>query len=121
MGGDAYGVDEAQIWRGDVRQAASQSSQYRFAHGSTVLQNVMVPEAEDGIASLLHEGITAAIVCAVDVLRTVDLNDQPMFPTCEIGEVGTDRELPGELVAAEFSTFQLQPEQSFGVVAARPE
>lgn len=99
-------------------QLPVKSCKDRLADGRSVLQDVVVPDAQDGIALCTHEIVAAAIMWAVGVLGAVDFDDEPLVATTEIREVGTDRELSREFVAAELSPFQFEPKRGFGLIAA---
>jgi hypothetical protein len=47
------------------------------------------------------------------MIRAIDLDDQPRFETCKIGDEGADRHLPLEFEAVEPFGAKLAPDQSF--------
>ena len=99
-------------------EPASERGQNGFADSFAMFENVGVPEAQNGIAERLHEIVTGAVVGAVRVLRAIDFDDEPPLAACEIREIGANRQLACEAIAAELSVLQFQPKKSFGLIAA---
>jgi len=54
------------------------------------------------------------------VLAAVYLDDELLFTAAEIGEVGTDGKLPGEVIAAQPARPQLLPKEPFSIVFDPP-
>jgi hypothetical protein len=81
-----------------------------------VFQDIMAPETENGKTLDTHEFVTPAVVRTVSVLAAIDFDNEFLFSTAEIGEVGANRQLPGKLVSAEFAALEFKPKQSFGLV-----
>lgn len=72
---------------------------------------------------LTEKFVAPAIIAAAGVLRTIEFNDKLLLATAEVGEVGANRELAGELITAELLTPQLLPQRAFSAVvdpAQRP-
>jgi len=60
----------------------------------------MTPETEYGEAEVAHELVAATIICAVGVMRAVELDDQKSFATAEVRKIWPNRKLAGEFEAA---------------------
>jgi hypothetical protein len=75
-----------------------------------MLQDLVVPEAQDAKAFGAKEGVTIKVVEAVAVLAAVDLNDQPGFEADEIEDVATQWHLAAEFGAGELSVAERAPE-----------
>lgn len=76
----------------------------------------MVPESQDTKAHREDECVPLPIMIAACMLTAIDLNDQLALAATEIGEVRPNRKLAGELITAEFTVLQFQPEQCLGMV-----
>src|SRR6185437_16235432 len=71
---------EAQVERVDVLgKPAVEGSEDGFADGRAMLEDVGVPETQDGIAVITHVLVTDTVVGAVGVLRAVNFDDKPSF------------------------------------------
>jgi len=58
----------------------------------------------------------APLVCrALGMLTAVEFDDQMPFPADEIGDIGTERDLPGKLVAVQLPVAKIAPETKFGL------
>ncbi|AOG10776.1 hypothetical protein BSY240_1409 [Agrobacterium sp. RAC06] len=79
-----------------------------------MLQDLVVPEAQDAEAFGTEEGVTIKVVEAVAVLAAVDLNDQPGFEADEIEDVAAQRYLSAEFGAGELAVAERAPEHGFG-------
>jgi hypothetical protein len=111
------GKQEAQIRRGDIfAQATVEGGEDGVAHGFSLLQDVFVPEAHDGIALRGQECVATAVMGAVGVLGAIDLDDEHALATGEVSEVRADGQLTDKLIAPELPSLQFQPEQTFGGV-----
>jgi len=88
-----------------------------FADGRAMFEDVRVPEAQDGIALATDKLVADFVSWAVSMLAAVDFNDKPPFAAGEVDEIGANRQLAREAIAAEFSILQLKPKKSFGLVA----
>src|SRR6185437_5369342 len=63
---------------------------------------------------MLSEPVVAAYVgCRVQMLRAVDLDDQPSFDACEIGDVASQRMLAAKAEAGQLAVAQARPEPMF--------
>ena len=107
--------------RGSVQWAAdpsltriAQLRQNMTADIVEMLQNLVVPEAQDAKAFGAEEGVTIKVVEAVAVLAAVDLNDQPGFEADEIKDVAAQRDLSAEFGAGELAVADRAPEHGFG-------
>jgi hypothetical protein len=80
------------------------------ADGGAVLQDVVIPEAEDGVALLADEGVAAGVMGIVGVLGAVDFDDEPFLAAAKICEVRPYGKLADELVTAELAALEFQPE-----------
>jgi len=118
----AVGADEAHVESGHAFcKPTVKRGKDRFADRSALFQDFMTPEPKDRIALFAHEIIASAVVFASGVLGTIEFDDEPFFPARKISEVGADRELPSEFVAAQFSTLQIEPQQRLGLIVASAE
>ena len=79
-----------------------------------MLQDLVVPEAQDAEAFGAEEGVTIKVVEAVAVLAAVDLNDEPGFEADEIEDVAEQRNLAAEFGAGELSVAERTPEHGLG-------
>ena len=68
----------------------------RVKYTARAMQNVVVPEAEDGKTLRTQKGVAPAVVLAFGMLRSVSLDDEPSLETDEIDDVRLDNELPLE-------------------------
>jgi len=62
-----------------------------------ILIQVIVPDAQDGPASLREERIASLIPLGFGMLCAVQLDDQLRLPAREIGKIRSNRELSREL------------------------
>jgi hypothetical protein len=81
-----------------------------------MLQNIVVPEAENRIAASPHEFVAFAVVHAFGVLAAIDFDDEFLFSAAEVGEVRSDGKLTGEFVSTQLAVLQFNPKQSFGLI-----
>jgi len=65
--------------------------------------DVLNRNTENPIATRLEVGGLALVRFAAMMLSSVNLDDETSRKTGEVGEVGTDRELPAEFVAGHLS------------------
>lgn len=78
-----------------------------FQHRFGLLQEFVIPEAEDPVAACLKEDGPSPIgVGHRDVLASVELHDKPPFRTAEVGEERSDGMLAPELRAEELAVSQ---------------
>jgi len=83
-------------------------------HAGAVLENFVVPEAQQAPA-LLAQSVIAAVVFAGDCMLTaIDLDDQPRFDTGEIDDIRRDWKLPPEPPSERIAP-QLPPKQLLGI------
>lgn len=80
----------------------------------------MVPKADDVIAGCF-EPQRSICIRFLRMLPAIDLNDQPLEGTYEIGNGSPDRHLPAKLQSAELATAQGPPEFVFGVGCVTPK
>jgi hypothetical protein len=92
-----------------VRRAV-QGQGDRLQHAIDVAQDVVVPEPQNAIAVLCEPPIAHGIARVCCMLSAVDLDHQVLFATDEIDNVGPDRLLPDELVAAQAAGADAIPE-----------
>jgi hypothetical protein len=76
------------------------------------------PETDDGIAYILHEPVTTPIINAVCMLAAIEFHDKMPLAAGKIGEIGSNRELPDEFIAAEPPILEFVPEAAFGEIIA---
>ena len=99
-------VDEAKIRGGHIlRQSAIKFCEDGLADGSTMLEDVVAPDAQDGKTLSPHEFVAATIIRAVSMLGTVEFDDQASFATGKVREVWADRELPCKFVPAKLASL----------------
>jgi hypothetical protein len=79
-------------------------------------QDIMAPETENGKTLDAHEFVTPSVVRTVSVLAAIDFDNEFLFSTAEIGEVGANGQLPGKLMPAKLATLQFKPKQSFSLI-----
>jgi hypothetical protein len=91
-----------------------------FDYALRVLQNLVVPEADDPIAETFDD-FRSRFVAPRSVLATVKLHDEMGLAGCKVGDAGADRELPDELDAFELARAQPLPEAPFRFGALLPE
>jgi hypothetical protein len=60
----------------------------------------MRPETENGVTLPTHEIVALAVMGTTGVLAAIDFDDELGFSAAEVGEVGPDRLLSNEVVAA---------------------
>jgi hypothetical protein len=112
-------MNEAQVRRCHVfGETAVKGSENRFANRSSLLQDVVIPEAEDRVALRTHEFVAVAVIGAVGVLGAVYFDDERLFTATKISEISADRELTREFIAAKLSALQFEPQHRLGFVAA---
>ncbi len=75
-----------------------------------MLQDLVVPEAQDAKTFGAEEGVTMKVVEAVAMLAAIDLNDQSGFEADEIEDVATQWHLAAEFGTAELSVAERAPE-----------
>ena len=85
-----------------------------FKHASRVLQDVVVPEANDAIAEGFDD-LRAVSVGQFAVLSPVQLNGDAGATTGEVGDVGADLFLADELGTRELAVAQMPPKALFGI------
>jgi hypothetical protein len=90
-----------------------ESIQNSGLHALFVLQNVIVPEAQDAKTLPLEIGIAATIVRVFAVLATIDFDDQSLSQTYEIDDVMIDRQVSFELISGKTLRSQDLPQASF--------
>jgi hypothetical protein len=72
-------------------------------HSLRILQNVMIPEADDPETARRQISIAPQIRRAFAVLTAVGLNDKPLLERNEINNPRTDRHLPAEFHVCQLS------------------
>src|SRR5258708_1973372 len=80
-----------------------------------ILQDLVVPEAEDAEALPLQKGCSDHVGCAFRVLPAVDFDDKARFQTNEVGDVLVDRDLAAKSMSIELLSAQSRPELRFTV------
>jgi hypothetical protein len=70
-------------------------------HTIEFAQNIRVPESEDAVALAAQECIAALVGFAVEMVRTVGLDDQTSLVACKIGDERTYRLLLPKLETAQ--------------------
>jgi hypothetical protein len=85
-----------------------------------VLQDVVVPEADDAIAERF-EDLRAGSVRFGRMLSSVDLNREAQWSAGEVGDKRANRKLADELRAFEAAAAQIVPKSVLGIGAGAPE
>jgi hypothetical protein len=81
-----------------------------------ILKYLIVPEAENSIASRLQERRANFILLRkFGVLAAIEFDDEASFDRAEVGEVGSNRVLTPEFHLAHPAASQMAPQNSFGV------
>ena len=81
----------------------------RFQHAVGIIEDVVVPEADDAVAMGFDDSRACGVVGAVGMLPAVAFDGKPEAATGEVGDVVSDRELPCEFHANR-SCAQVRPE-----------
>ena len=85
-------------------------------HPEAVLEDFVVPEAEDCVALLSQERITFLVVGMLfRMLTAVEFDEQFLRHAGEIDDVRAYRLLAAEFVAVELFVAQVVPEEAFGI------
>jgi hypothetical protein len=72
-----------------VRGLSPQFGDQRFENAVDVLDNVIVPDADDAVAERVQIGITLSICSAFGVLTAVDLDDDVPITASEVDVIAT--------------------------------
>ncbi len=81
-------------------------------HAFDILDYLVVPEPDQSIAEPLDLG-RSQIVLSAGVLPTIHFEDETVFGTEEVGDVGSDGCLTSEFEAAQAPAAQMMPEDCF--------
>lgn len=95
---------------------AIQRFEYRFKHGLRFQQHLVIPKPQHPKPSFFDLPVSMAIVLRVVLmLSAIQFDDQFGFDAGEIGDIGTNRNLAPETMAADLPVAQKAPEVAFGV------
>lgn len=87
-----------------------------------IIQNLMIPEPDDAITTLLEPGRPRLIRTALfHVLTTVQFDDQLFVKADEVNDERSDRFLATELMAVDIAAAKLAPEFPFSFCLVRPQ
>jgi hypothetical protein len=87
----------------------------RAQHGLGLQEHLVVPEAQNSVASLLEESAAPLVVALLlQVLAAIDLDHELLLEADEVDNVLTDRMLPAELVIEHLSPTQVFPQVALG-------
>ncbi len=110
--------------RGD-RLIHSRTCEALINHGKNfvdALQHLVIPEAKHAVAARVEKrGARFVLLSSLEMLRTVQPDDEAPFGRAEISEVGTDRKLTAEFGGAHLAVSQMAPQDSFGVGLFEPQ
>jgi hypothetical protein len=88
----------------------------RFEHAVEILDDIVVPEAQDAESRLLQQArATPIFLGSRRVLATVQLDDELLLMANEIGCEAEDRFLSTELRVVELAIAQAAPQQFLNV------
>ena len=91
-------------------------------HGLSLLQDFVVPVAEDPVALGLEKfGATVVVVALRLVLGAVELDDESVLLADEVGDVRADGHLAAEFAAEQPAASQSLPEPVLGIGAVAAE
>ncbi|HYC64300.1 MAG TPA: hypothetical protein VEC14_06180 [Reyranellaceae bacterium] len=94
----------------------------RFDNRLTLVEYIAVPETQHPELLALEIAAASVIVgSTIDMLASIQLYDQLVAQAGEIGDVGTDGDLPAEAGADHFSAAQFLPQELFRVGGAGAE
>jgi hypothetical protein len=94
-----------------VRVASS--SLNRVQNTDKIAHHLIVPDPEDAVAASFDPTGTRGIRPLIGVRRAIDFHDQFRSYAEEIGDEGSDRDLPPEFQAIELGIAQRTPEYGF--------
>ncbi|HVT35054.1 MAG TPA: hypothetical protein VHE37_05700 [Nevskiaceae bacterium] len=86
-----------------------------FEHGCSSRQDFTVPEAQHPESFAVQKSGAEFILPPIDMLATVELDDQAAFQADEIGDVFADRLLAAKLAAAELPAPRITPQVQPGI------
>ena len=89
--------------------------QNRFEHALTIIDDIAVPKADDAPSVIFEPSGPEIIRNVLDMLAAVDFNDQPIFETNEIHDVGTDGPLAPDFVAEQPAVTKHKPKPALGI------
>ena len=86
-----------------------------FRNAFKVCENVIVPKAKHRIPPAFKEGSAARVACAVGMLTSVSLSNQPGLMAHEVGDKRSDWLLPAKLCTCQLRTVKNRPQFAFGI------
>jgi hypothetical protein len=81
-------------------------------------QRLAIVEAQYLKAQLIHLGSAMRVAAhrsLIEMLPTIEFDNEPTFDASEIGEVPADRMLPAELVSTQLTGAKSLPDRAFSV------
>lgn len=95
---------------------------YALQDSEAVLEDVVVPEAQDAVTPGEEEGVSFfVVVLPFGVLAAVELDQDFSGQAGEIDDIGADGVLAAEAVAVKLVVAQVVPEKPFGVGSVAAE
>jgi hypothetical protein len=86
-----------------------------FKNPRRVEQDIVIPESQDAVVTFGKPFVADGVALAVGMLTAVNLDDETAFSANEIDNIGTNRFLPNEFVAAQTARSQSIPQRAFGI------
>lgn len=78
-----------------------------------VLQDFVIPEAQNAPTLLQQKGVTYDVSPTVGMLAAIAFDREPLFKTGEVENVRIDWKLPADLESTEAAVAQLGPQPLF--------
>lgn len=93
--------------------------QNRLQNGVRLLQNFVVPKANDDPAEF-SQGSGSVAVALVAMLAPIRLDNQPTLWASKVGNIRPDCHLPPKLEATQVAVAQMPPQSLFGIGSLAP-
>ena len=90
-------------------------------HPTRIPQHIAVPEPDNPPTLCIKPCRPPFIVLRVGMLTSVNLNYQPKFNTCEVGNKAANRMLAAKLVTGQTPVTQKSPHENLGVGLVPPK
>lgn len=94
----------------------------RFKDCSTFFGYFMVPKTQDGISSTIQPHGSCFVRQVSSMMKPIDFDNQPFFPTQKIDDVGPEWDLSRKFISIQPPVSQIPPEPIFflGFVPPQP-
>ena len=109
------------LWDCGLLERQARPSQDRVGDTAGLLQDLVVPEANDSEALAAEPVIANGVRDASGMLRAVAFHDEPPLQTAEVRDVPTYGNLTSPLQRRQTTTAQQAPELSFGIRVVRAQ